>query len=229
MTNPDPTSAARRAADRRPRMTAGLAFLGVSALVLIQVTNFGRADLWIGEGGIVETLSFGLWAISALVCLMAAVRAKRARLAWLLGGLVVAILCARELDIQKAFFDWNAGKPANYLDSEIPFGERALVFAVFVAPALCVLGGFALVMARRFLAAWRAGEIWPRDFVIWLALIVPITLLDKFHKYAGGLGVAESHFWIATTLEECLELSLALYVLLVILRAWRRDVLGRTP
>ena len=211
--------------ERWPRAIAAVSFLAVTAVVFLWIRVFGHTAIWVGEGGIVETLSAVFWGLAAATCFAISVRVRSLRLEWALGGAVLAILCARELDIQKSLADWNAANPSNYLDPELPLSERFAIAALFVAPSLAVLLAFVWRMWRRFLDAWRAGRAWPRDFVIWGLMLAVSSRLDKLHKLKETLDLGPAVLEAGLVLEECLEMTLALYVLLVVgtagHRAWR--------
>ncbi len=178
------------------------------------------------ENGPVETLSALLWLGAGLASLVVSARARSMRLEWGLGGIVLVALSAREFDFQKRFFDWNLANRNNYFDASIPLDERLTVIAIGVIPLAAVVFTFLGRMARPFRDGWRRKERWTRDFPIMVAMVLVSSRLDKFHHVMPALGIASRWQYVAVMYEEAIEFSVALFVVLTLLPAWRRAVGG---
>lgn len=207
-----------------PRLAAATVVIATTAVVLIWQPDPSAAAMWIGENGVIESISALSWIVAVLVCLAGGFTDRSARVEWLLGAGVLGLAALREFDIQKRLTDWNVGHLPNYTSAEIPLTERAVVLAFFVVPSALIVSALIYRMAGRFLAAWKSPAHWPRDVVIWIAMIVISAPLDKFHKLKPLLGIESSSRLISTTMEESLELSLGIYVVLVLWSAWRAAI-----
>ena len=180
------------------------------------------------ESGLVENLTALLWASCGVLCLACATRANTARLNWLLGGVILLALAARELDFQKRFTDWNLNNKGNYLDPEIPLVERLGVLLLFALPLAATGVAFLLRMWPQFREAWRQGLPWSRDIPLLLLMYLVAGRLDKIHHYGADLGIDMSYRFLYVGFEEVTELCVALLVALTLLPAWRRALrLGR--
>ncbi len=206
--------------------SARAAALGTCALLCLLFTALvGHEELVKAiteEGGPVETLSALIWLGAGLVSFAAATRPGRSRLDWLLGGIVLAGLSAREFDFQKRFSDWNLAKPGNYLDPTIPVDERLTVILFAVLPLAAVLLTLLARNVRRFRDAWRRQERWPRDIVLCVVMVVVAGRLDKFHHVMPALGISDEWRYVPVMFEEAIELSVALFVALILVPGWRR-------
>ncbi len=179
------------------------------------------------EGGIVELASALLWLGAGLACWVVAARAPSRRLEWLLGGILLVALSAREFDFQKRFSDWNLANRDNYLDPTIPLDERLAVLGLVVLPLAAVLLTFVARMARPFRDAWRRRERWTRDFLIMVAMVLVSARLDKFHHVMPALGISDRWRYVPVMYEEAIELGVALFLVLTLVPAWKQALAAR--
>ena len=223
------------------RLVSGGLFLGLTGFILLWPLSSPAFEMWVHEGGIVETLSAATWIVAAIACFTAGLSPRPERADWFLGGAILLLFAARELDIHKRLTDWNVAHLINYWNPQIPVTERLVIMAFFVLPACAVITVFVLRMWRRFWQAFRAESAWSWDVVAWGVILVTAIVLDKFYKLVAALGVTAivldkfyklvaalglnvSPTAIPRVLEESLELVFAVYVLLVLFPAWRRAI-----
>lgn len=206
------------------RLVSGGLFLGLTGFILLWPLSSPAFEMWVHEGGIVETLSAATWIVAAIACFTAGLSPRPERADWFLGGAILLLFAAWELDIHKRLTDWNVAHLTNYWNPQIPVTERLAIMAFFVLPACAVITVFILRMWRRFWQAFRAESAWSWDVVAWGVILVTANVLDKFHKLVAALGLNVSPTAIPRVLEESLELVFAVYVLLVLFPAWRRAI-----
>lgn len=223
-TNRDREEACRIQSEWFPRLVSGGLFLGLTGFILLWPLSSPAFEMWVHEGGIVETLSAATWIVGAIACFTAGFSSRPERADWCLGGAILLLFAARELDGQKWLTDWSVGRLANYWNPQIPVTERLIVIAVFVLPACAVIAVFVLRMWRRFWQAFRAEPAWSWDVVAWGVILVTAAVLDKFYKLVAALDLDVPPMAIPIVLEESLELVFAVYVLLVLFSPWRRAV-----
>jgi len=201
-----------------------LGFLCVALALTLHDKSLAR--FFTREGGPIETLSAAIWALSGVGCLLAARRDAGARLDWTLGGIVLLALACRELDFQKRFSDWNLAHRQNYLEPSIPLRERLTVLVLAVLPMASVVLALLYRLGRRWRNDWKLGLPWSRDVFIMLGLLLVSSRLDKFHKVMPRLGLDMHYQYVAVVFEEAIELTIALFVALSLLSAWRRARAG---
>jgi len=195
--------------------------LSLPAVILFLPLDAQQLEQWIvDEGGPVEQLSAAAWWIAALGCLITAIRVRSvpgiSSIDWLLGAAILVLFGARELDFQAWLLGWRLDKLSNYWNARIPLMERLMVLGLLIVPSLSIIIIFAYRMWDRFRKAWVNGEIWTRDVVLWSLMLVGSILLDKLS------GMYRSYQTPLEALEETLELSLALFTILVLFPLWKK-------
>ena len=199
------TAPPRPASDR---LGAALALLGGAVAAAL---SFDPAAGLVDEGGPIEAATVGALAAAAVLAL-------RARL-WA-AAVVLALLAARELDLDKTTLSGGILKSRFYL-GDAPLPEKAVGLAV----VLLALG--ALAALARGLPAWwralRAGRGWAWCLPAAAAAVVVAKSIDGLGRKLAPLGVelsAAAGAWVVRA-EEALELGFAL-LLVAALVLWRR-------
>ena len=156
------------------------------------------------EGGLVENATAALLALLAVIL---ALRAARAPRFWHL-PVIAALLCMRELDLDKA-------APYGILKSRTYTGDAPLAFKLFglAVIALILLCLWCLVRHgwRPFREAWRAGRAWPGLTVAAVAMVVVAKSIDGLNRKLApfGLSVGEDAAAFSVAAEETMELGFA--------------------
>lgn len=191
-------------------LLAGVFFLPIDAQQL---------ERWVvDEDGPVQRLSVAAWWLTALICLLTAVRvrtvSRSASIDWLLGAAILILFGARELDLNVWLtrqLNWNIEKLSNYWKDGIPLIERLMVLGLLIVPSLTIITSFAYRMWGRFRKAWQEGAPWARDFLLWAIVLVSAIPLDKWDPLLD-LSYRDRVYAV----EEALELFLALFTILVV-------------
>ncbi len=204
-------------------------FIALSGAILAWAPDAGSVLHIVRESGPIEVGSAVLWIGAAILSLAAALRDRVHRTDWALGAVILGLCAIRELEVQKWFTEWNLNNVESYWDPGIPLRERAAALLLLIVPGGAVLLAFLVRMARRFPAAWRRGAAWTRDVLAWGAMLVVAAVLDKAHHFTPGLGIDPAYHYLFVLLEETLELTLAVYVALVLVPAWRAAFAGPGP
>ena len=144
---------------------------------------FERAKAITAEGGPIEVASVLGWVLAALV---AAWRLRGApRIA---AALLLLILAARELDLDKRAFTQGLFKSRQYFGGDVPAGEIALSVLVLVA-IVAVVAVLVRHGARPFADGLRARRTWPWALVLAIAVALVAKALDGIARKAAGLGI----------------------------------------
>lgn len=197
--------------------------------ILFLPLNADQIEDWIvDEASPIQQLSAAGWWIAALGCIITAFRVRSvpgsSSIDWLLGAAILLLFGARELDVQAWLLSWNLEQLHNYWNNRIPLMERVMVLGLLVLPSLSIIIIFAYRMWGRYRQAWRNGEIWTRDFLIWFLMLGGSILLDKLS------GLDPSYQASIEAVEETLELSLALFTVLILFPLWQLALSAkRTP
>ena len=161
------------------------------------------------EGGPVELASALGYAAAAAACLVRARGpAGRDRL---LGAILLAVLCARELDLHKASPIGSLTRSSTYVDAATPLTWRLVAAGAMIA-VLAAAIGLAWRSARRAAARWRDGDIACDRGTACVALaVVSLCLakaLDGLSRKLSGIGVTldVEIGALAVVMEESLEL-----------------------
>ncbi|NIR28090.1 MAG: hypothetical protein GWN84_01890 [Gammaproteobacteria bacterium] len=213
--------------DRRlPRVLSAGAFIALSGGILAWAPDTGSLYQLIREAGPIESVSAALWLAAAAVSLAAAVWGRAHRVDWALGAVILVLCAIRELDVQKWFTQWNLNNMESYWDRGIPLRERLAALLLLILPGAAIVAAFLIRMLGRFPAAWREGAAWTRDVLAWGAMLVLAAVFDKAHHFTPRLGIDSSYHYLFVLLEETLELTLAVYVSLALVPAWRAAFSG---
>lgn len=189
------------------------------------------------ESGPIETASALGYGASALVCAASAFRpgtpregfpSRASTLDRLAGAALLAVLCARELDMHQASPIGSLTRSASYVNPDVPLGWRLLT-------ALVVLGmvAAAAAFAWRTLRRWQRGELTlDRRMASVLAAIATLGVakgIDGIGRKLGDVGVAVGPRFEAAAmgLEESLELAAPLVLLAVTLAMLVRPTRAR--
>ncbi|MFG6594933.1 hypothetical protein ACGYK4_10340 [Sulfitobacter sp. 1A13368] len=139
----------------------------------------------LAEGGFYESLSV----VGYILCILA--------LAWTLRGavlrvwylpLVLAVMAARELDLDKSLFTRGLFKARQYTGEGVPLGERliaALILALIVTAILLMLRRH----ARPYLTALFRGRAWAGAVLLGIGFTVAYKLLDGIARKLAPLGI----------------------------------------
>ena len=194
----------------------------IVAAAVFAIASAGLLAFWqdippdwriIRENGPVESATAILWGLVAIGCLVGARRAGPGRVDWALAALVVLFLLARELDFQKRFTDWNLNTLRNYVDEDIPLGERLRALAAYwLPPAISSLVLFGR-WAEPFFKALRKRQPYSLAALGWLALVGATAVLDKAHHW---IHLPPQHSHVFHVFEEVLEMVLALFPLAIV-------------
>ena len=142
----------------------------------------------LAEGGFYESLSV----VGYLLCILALVWTLRGAVlrVWYL-PLVLAVMAARELDLDKILFTRGLFKARQYTGEGVPLGERliaGLVLALIVTAILLMLWRH----ARPYLTALFRGRAWAGAVLLGIGFTVAYKLLDGIARKLAPLGIEVS-------------------------------------
>ena len=196
-------------------LTAAVTF---AVVTLAEFLYAPLGQQWIGEGAWIESVSAGLWFAGGLLGFATAYRRANLRIDFALLGWVLIILGFRELDFHTRFTPWNMGHLVKYTKDFIPLSIR-LTGIIFVLLPMFAAVGFAMTRWRRhFVAAWSERKTWTMGIVWWIAFLMTARVADKLTGRPGFLLDADDT-WLFRTVEESLELGLALLTVLLVFHA----------
>ncbi|KZY53418.1 hypothetical protein HKX23_11420 [Sulfitobacter sp. KE29] len=169
----------------------------------------------LAEGGFYESLSV----VGYLLCILALVWTLRGAVlrVWYL-PLVLAVMAARELDLDKILFTRGLFKARQYTGEGVPLGERliaGLVLALIVTAILLMLWRH----ARPYLTALFRGRAWAGAVLLGIGFTVAYKLLDGIARKLAPLGIEVSADAERTAfvVEEIGELGIPVMFLVAIL------------
>ncbi|MFG6591761.1 hypothetical protein [Sulfitobacter sp. 1A12157] len=139
----------------------------------------------LAEGGFYESLSV----VGYILCILALVWTLRGAVlrVWYL-PLVLAVMAARELDLDKSLFSRGLFKARQYTGEGVPLGERliaALILALIVTAILLMLWRH----ARPYLTALFRGRAWAGAVLLGIGFTVAYKLLDGIARKLAPLGI----------------------------------------
>ena len=139
----------------------------------------------LAEGGFYESLSV----VGYILCILALVWTLRGAVlrVWYL-PLVLAVMAARELDLDKSLFTRGLFKARQYTGEGVPLGERliaALILALIVTAILLMLWRH----ARPYLTALFRGRAWAGAVLLGIGFTVAYKLLDGIARKLAPLGI----------------------------------------
>ncbi|MDF3383278.1 MULTISPECIES: hypothetical protein [Sulfitobacter] len=169
----------------------------------------------LAEGGFYESLSV----VGYVLCILALVWTLRAAVlrVWYL-PLVLAVMAARELDLDKSLFTRGLFKARQYTGEGVPLGERliaGLILVLIVTAILLMLWRH----ARPYLAALFRGRAWAGAVLLGIGFTVAYKLLDGIARKLAPLGIEVSADAERTAfvVEEIGELGIPVMFLVAIL------------
>ena len=164
-------------------LTLGLAF----AMQMFTVNSLPVAtqETLLAEGGFYESLSV----VGYLLCMAALVWTLRSAVlrVWYL-PLVLAVMAARELDLDKSLFTRGLFKARQYTGDDVPLGER-LVAALILVIIICAILLMLWRHVRPFLAALFQGRAWAGAVLLGIGFTVLYKLLDGIARKLAPLGI----------------------------------------
>ncbi|MFG6568388.1 hypothetical protein [Sulfitobacter sp. 1A13679] len=169
----------------------------------------------LAEGGFYESLSV----VGYILCILALVWTLRGAVlrVWYL-PLVLAVMAARELDLDKSLFTRGLFKARQYTGEGVPLGERliaALILALIVTAILLMLRRH----ARPYLTALFRGRAWAGAVLLGIGFTVAYKLIDGIARKLAPLGIEVSADAERTAfvVEEIGELGIPVMFLVAIL------------
>ncbi len=190
-----------------------LTAFAVQMLVVNALPVATQAEL-LAEGGFYETLSV----IFYFVCVAALVWRLRGNVlqVWYL-PLILTIMAARELDLDKSQFTRGLFKARQYTGSDVPLGER------IVAGLILALIVYAIVLmlrrhTRPYLSALLENHAWAGAVLLGVGFTLIYKLLDGIARKLTPLGIeiSESAVRTAFVIEEIGELGIPIMFLTAI-------------
>ncbi|MFG6517764.1 hypothetical protein ACGYLX_09910 [Sulfitobacter sp. 1A13496] len=142
----------------------------------------------LAEGGFYESLSV----VGYILCILALIWTLRGAVlrVWFL-PLVLAVMAARELDLDKSLFTRGLFKARQYTGEGVPLGERliaGLILALIVTAILLMLRRH----ARPYLTALFRGRAWAGAVLLGIGFTVAYKLLDGIARKLAPLGIEVS-------------------------------------
>ena len=169
----------------------------------------------LAEGGFYESLSV----VGYILCILALVWTLRGAVqrVWYL-PLVLAVMAARELDLDKSLFTRGLFKARQYTGEGVPLGERLIagvILALIVTAILLMLWRH----ARPYLTALFRGRAWAGAVLLGIGFTVAYKLLDGIARKLAPLGIEVSADAERTAfvVEEIGELGIPVMFLVAIL------------
>ncbi|MFG6583126.1 hypothetical protein [Sulfitobacter sp. 1A12779] len=169
----------------------------------------------LAEGGFYESLSV----VGYILCILALIWTLRGAVlrVWYL-PLVLAVVAARELDLDKILFTRGLFKARQYTGEGVPLGERliaGLILALIVTAILLMLWRH----ARPYLTALFRGRAWAGAVLLGIGFTVAYKLLDGIARKLAPLGIEVSADAERTAfvVEEIGELGIPVMFLVAIL------------
>ena len=164
-------------------LTLGLAF--AMQMFTVNTLPIATQETLLAEGGFYESLSV----VGYLLCIAALIWTLRGAVlrVWYL-PLVLAVMAARELDLDKSLFTRGLFKARQYTGDDVPLGERlvaALILAIIVWAILLMLWHH----VRPFLAALFQGRAWAGAVLLGIGFTVLYKLLDGIARKLAPLGI----------------------------------------
>lgn len=164
-------------------LTLGLAF--AMQMFTVNTLPVATQETLLAEGGFYESLSvvgYGL-CIAALIWTL---RGAVLRV-WYL-PLVLAVMAARELDLDKSLFTRGLFKARQYTGDDVPLGER-LIAALILAIIICAILLTLWRHVRPFLAALFQGRAWAGAVLLGIGFTILYKLLDGIARKLAPLGI----------------------------------------
>lgn len=164
-------------------LTLGLAF--AMQMFTVNTLPIATQETLLAEGGFYESLSV----VGYLLCIAALIWTLRSAVlrVWYL-PLVLAVMAARELDLDKSLFTRGLFKARQYTGDDVPLGER-LVAALILAIIICAILLMLWRHLRPFLAALFQGRAWAGAVLLGIGFTVLYKLLDGIARKLAPLGI----------------------------------------
>ncbi|MEM5542569.1 hypothetical protein WNY61_07440 [Sulfitobacter sp. AS92] len=164
-------------------LTLGLAF--AMQMFTVNTLPVATQETLLAEGGFYESLSV----VGYLLCIAALIWTLRGAVlrVWYL-PLVLAVMAARELDLDKSLFTRGLFKARQYTGDDVPLGER-LVAALILAIIICAILLMLWRHVRPFLAALFQGRAWAGAVLLGIGFTVAYKLLDGIARKLAPLGI----------------------------------------
>ncbi len=164
-------------------LTLGLAF--AMQMFTVNTLPIATQETLLAEGGFYESLSV----VGYLLCIAALIWTLRSAVlrVWYL-PLVLAVMAARELDLDKSLFTRGLFKARQYTGDDVPLGER-LVAALILAIIICAILLMLWRHVRPFLAALFQGRAWAGAVLLGIGFTVLYKLLDGIARKLAPLGI----------------------------------------
>ncbi len=193
------------------------------ALVSVVLDQFSSVDLRSIDGFstltdeelAIEFASAILWIFAAVIVILAHhIQPLQSRLH--LSALFL-FLCAREFDLDKRFFSGGGVFQSRQYIGDAPFVEKAIGLVIIVV----LLGTTVALVTRHwkdFTRALRTGKIWGYLTVVALVTVAVAKSIDGAARKLAPLGISMSQesYEVVELVEEYLELSLTLIVIVSI-------------
>ncbi|EDQ05506.1 hypothetical protein DSM14862_02493 [Sulfitobacter indolifex] len=164
-------------------LTLGLAF--AMQMFTVNTLPVTTQETLLAEGGFYESLSvvgYGL-CIAALIWTL---RGAVLRV-WYL-PLVLAVMAARELDLDKSLFTRGLFKARQYTGDDVPLGER-LIAALILVIIICAILLMLWRHVRPFFAALFQGRAWAGAVLLGIGFTILYKLLDGIARKLAPLGI----------------------------------------
>jgi hypothetical protein len=164
-------------------LTLGLAF--AMQMFTVNTLPIATQETLLAEGGFYESLSV----VGYLLCIAALIWTLRSAVlrVWYL-PLVLAVMAARELDLDKSLFTRGLFKARQYTGDDVPLGER-LVAALILAIIICAILLMLWRHLRPFIAALFQGRAWAGAVLLGIGFTVLYKLLDGIARKLAPLGI----------------------------------------
>ena len=164
-------------------LTLGLAF--AMQMFTVNTLPIATQETLLAEGGFYESLSV----VGYLLCIAALIWTLRGAVlrVWYL-PVVLAVMAARELDLDKSLFTRGLFKARQYTGADVPLGER-LVAALILAMIICAILLMLWRHVRPFLAALFQGRAWAGAVLLGIGFTVLYKLLDGIVRKLAPLGI----------------------------------------
>lgn len=157
-------------------------------MVVVNALPVATQTTLLAEGGFYENLSV----VGYLLCIVALVWTRRGAVlrVWYL-PLVLAVMAARELDLDKSLFTRGLFKARQYTGEGVPLAER-LIAALILASIVTAIFLMLWRHARPYLSALWHGRAWAGAVLMGIGFTVAYKLLDGIARKLAPLGIEVS-------------------------------------
>ena len=154
-------------------------------MVVVNALPVATQTTLLAEGGFYENLSV----VGYLLCIVALVWTLRGAVlrVWYL-PLVLAVMAARELDLDKSLFTRGLFKARQYTGEGVPLAER-LIAALILASIVTAIFLMLWRHARPYLSALWHGRTWAGAVLMGIGFTVAYKLLDGIARKLAPLGI----------------------------------------